>query len=279
MTPSAPDPASGPDSGPAGPAIGEAFVHRLLDDEHDLLVVRADFAAFFDGYLDHVRRWDHEPDPLGQTFMLQGFGAAVLHLSCRPPGEYVGWTIHVERPPTNLFLTGDSAESIVTGRIYTEHVKVDGEGSRMFVQSGRAGGTPTQSTVGVEGLDVLKFFEQYYRQSEQTPARILEVTPTEFVMLQALPEADDDWLLGLDRDQALGVAEDDLKPLDVRVFRYQCGCNPKRMVGVVRELFRDRPEELFDGDGGVEISCPRCGRRWWVDRDEFFGEAGEGPPG
>ncbi len=259
-----------PDSGE--PLVGEALVRRYLDDENDLLVVRADFESLFAGYLDHVRRWEKEPDPLGQTFMRQGLGASVLHLSCRPPGENVGWTIHVQKPPTNLFLTGDTTENIITGRLYTEHVKVDDQGSRMFVQMSRAGSVPMQSTVGVEGLDILQFFEQYYRQSEQTPARIFEVTDTEYVMLQALPEADDEWLDSLDRDQAIGVAEDELTELDVLTFRYECGCSPNRMVGVMRELFREKPEELFRGEGGVEISCPRCGRRWWIDRPTFDDE-------
>ena len=261
-----------PPGADAEPPPGEVPVCRQLDDENDLLVVRADFEPLFAGYLDHVRRWEREPDGFGQVLMRQGLGAAVLHLSGRPPGENLGWTIHLHQPPTNIFLTGDSADNIVTGRLYTEHVKTDEPGSRMIVQSSRAGRTPTQSTIAVEGIDVLKIFEQYYRQSEQTPARLFEISDTEFVMLQALPEADHEWLLGLGRDEALGIAEDDLRPLDTPIFRYRCGCSARRMVGVMRELFRRDPDELFHGDGGVEISCPRCGRRWWVDREEFLAE-------
>jgi redox-regulated HSP33 family molecular chaperone len=142
----------------------------------------------------------------------------------------------------------------------------------MFVQTSQAGEMPRQSMVAVEGIDILEIFEQYYRQSEQTPARMFEITDTEFVMIQALPEADDDWLMALDRDEALGLAEDEMRELDVRIYRYRCGCNPGRMVGVMRELFRKEPEELFHGEEGVEIACPRCGRRWWVDREEFLDE-------
>ena len=50
------------------------------------------------------------------------------------------------------------------------------------------------------------------------------------------------------------------------------------MIGVVREVFRDNPDELFAGDDGVEISCPRCGRRWWVDRARFDGDDSEPAP-
>ena len=94
-------------------------------------------------------------------------------------------------------------------------------------------------------------------------------------MLQALPDAESEWLANLSREEALGLSEDGLKSLGDTVFRFQCGCNPARMLEVVRKLFRNDPGELFGPDPGVEISCPRCGRRWWIDRAEF--DAGSPP--
>jgi molecular chaperone Hsp33 len=139
----------------------------------------------------------------------------------------------------------------------------------MYVQTSRSAGTPSQSTIEVIGLDVLGMFEQYYRQSEQTPARFFEIDDESFLMLSALPEADPGWLTDVKREQALGIAEDDLKPLGETIYRFRCGCNVEKMLEVVRTMFRKDPAELFRGDSGVEISCPRCGRRWWIDRARF----------
>lgn len=247
---------------------GEVTVRRFLDPERDLLVARGDFRALVSAYLDHARRWDAEPDALSRTFMRQGLGAAVLHLASRPKGELVAWTIQVHAPPTNLFLTGDSAEHIVTGRVFTENVR-PADRSRMYVQTSRPGARTSRSTIEVYGLDILEMFEQFYRRSEQNPARFLEVEDESFLMLQTLPDGDPSWLAGLSREEALGIGEDDMKPLGETRFRFQCGCDPERMLEVVRSMFRTDPEELFRGDPGVEISCPRCGRRWWIDRDRF----------
>jgi hypothetical protein len=41
------------------------------------------------------------------------------------------------------------------------------------------------------------------------------------------------------------------------------------MLGAVRAMFSTRPEELFAGEGRVETTCPRCGQRWWVTREDF----------
>lgn len=250
--------------------LGEATVRRFRDVDHDLIVLVADFGPMFAGYLDHVRRWEAEPDGLSQTLMRQGLGAATLHLACRPVGESVGWTINFHAPPTNVFLTGDSGERTVTGRIFTENVRPT-ERSRMWVQTSRGGGTPVQSTVDVQGHDVLQIFEQYYDRSEQTPARFFEVSDEEFVMLLGLPDTDDAWLKRLDREEAIGLAGDGLRMIDEKVYRFQCGCCPEQILDTVRGMFGADPAELFQGEDGVEVFCPRCGRRWWVDRHEFDG--------
>jgi molecular chaperone Hsp33 len=247
---------------------GEVTVRRFLDDENDLIISRSNFAPLFEAYLDHVRRWEREPDGLGSVMMRQGLAAAGLHLANRPRDEYVGWTLNVCSPPLNIFLTGDSAQGAVTGRVYAENVRTTGA-NRLFVQTRRSDGERTESTVEVRGLDVLQIFEQYYRDSEQQPVRLFEVTDNEVLMLLGLPDSDEEWLHALARDEAIGLAEDDLRALDRKVFRFRCGCDPNTIQGVVRGLFGEDPEQLFRGEPGVEVHCPRCGRRWWVDRADF----------
>lgn len=247
---------------------GEATVRRYLDRENDVLVLVADFGPLFAAYLDHVRRWESDPDALSRVLMRQGLGAATLHLACRPPAEIVGWTIHFHQPPTNVFLTGDSEERTVTGRFFTENVRPS-EWSRLYVQTSRGGGTPVISTVDVDGHDVLRIFERYYRQSEQTPARFFEVTEEEFVMLVGLPETDDEWLERLGHDEAIALAKGELRALDERVYRFRCGCSPEKIHEVVRGMFPEDLDELFRGESGVEVFCPRCGRRWWVERSQL----------
>jgi molecular chaperone Hsp33 len=255
-------------SSPETDRIGEATVRRSLDDEHQVLVLVADFGPMFRAYVDHARRWESEPDGLSQALMRQGLGAATLHLACRPRGESVGWTLHIPRPPTNVFLTGDSRERTVTGRIFTENVR-DAERGRIYVQTARGDGTPVLSTVEVDGHDILEIFETYYRQSEQRPARFFEITDEEFVMLVGLPETDPEWLAGLPREEAIGISGDRLRLLDEQVYRFQCGCSREKILDTVRTMFSSSPEELFKGEAGVEVFCPRCARRWWVDREDF----------
>jgi molecular chaperone Hsp33 len=247
---------------------GEAVIRRSFDDQHNLLIARGNFAHLFAGYLDHVRRWEQEPDGLARTMMRQGLAAGALHLSCRPKHEMVGWTINLLRPPTNLFLTGDSAECTITGRVFTENVRT-AETSRMFVETRTPQNTLNQSTVEIEGFDVLEHFEQYYRRSEQKPARFFEVDDDESVMLLGLPDLDPDRLFAFTREEGIRIANEATRTLDEKTFRFQCGCNIETMREVMSGLFRDDPEDLFRGEEGVEVFCPRCARRWWITRDQL----------
>jgi molecular chaperone Hsp33 len=249
----------------AADRIGEATVRRFYDEQHDVVLGSGHFGGLFAGYLDHARRWEHEPDGFAEVLMRQGLGAAVLALANRPPDETVGWTINIHRPPTNLFLTGDTKARTVTGRVFTKNVR-PAESSRMIVQTSRAGGRVAQSAVALDGLDVLEMFEQYYRRSVQTEARLFEIDPVTFVMLLALPDADRGWIAQLTGEEvAARIAGDHLRPLDEPVFRFQCGCNQDRMRQIVQDLYQSERAALFQGDPGVEVLCPRCGRRWWVE--------------
>jgi hypothetical protein len=216
-------------SGESRPTV----VRRFLDARHDLIVATGDFGPLFAEYLDHVRRWESEPDGLSKTLMRQGLAASALHLSCRPLGEYTAWTIHIPRPPVNVFLAGNSADAVVAGRVFTENIEVR-EAGRLYVQSRRADGDLVESSLDVVGFDVLEFFEAYYRRSEQAPARFLEITEEEFVLLFGLPDVDEEWLEDLGREEAIGIAEDEHRLLDARVFRFRCGCEPQVMREVVQ---------------------------------------------
>ncbi len=233
-----------------------------------MIVAEGSFGPLFRAYTEHVRRWEVEPDGLAFTMMRQGLGAAALHLCFRPHDESVGFTLNVRKPPVNIFITGDGETSTVTGRAFTEGVRT-AEVSRLFVESQRPGQEQSRSLVEVDGLDVLQIFEQYYARSEQSPARLFEITDERFVMIKSLPDSSPEWLAGLDRERAATLDGD---PLDERVFRFQCGCSPEKMISALHTIFGpdlDTETGLFRGDPGVEAFCPRCGSQWWIERADY----------
>ena len=152
--------------------VGHVQVHRWLDKEHNIVVAHGDFSAFLKGYLDHTKRWDRVPDPLISVMMSQGLSAAALYLSCRPRDENVGWTLSFRQPLVSVFFTGDAGCSSVTGRFFDEGIN-EAKSNRLYVQANRQVTGPIQSTIEIDGLDILDIFEQFYVRSEQHPARLI----------------------------------------------------------------------------------------------------------
>jgi molecular chaperone Hsp33 len=200
--------------------------------------------------------------------MREGLAASALHLASRPLDEMFGITINIKTPPLNLFVAGDAREAVLTGRAFTEGVKTT-EVSRFFVQAHRQRGEPTQSTIDVEGLDVLGMFEDYYRRSEQTQARFFDLDEEHFLMVLALPDSDGEAVAELDRDAARALLDGEARLLDERTVVFRCGCNLDKVLKALRDIFGADPDELFQGEESVETFCPRCGSRWMVSRQEF----------
>ncbi len=246
---------------------GEVIVRRQVDDTTACLVASGDFADLLAAWWRHVVLWEGEPDGLSSILMRQGLAAAVLHLSNRPRNETMAWTLNLKQPPTNLFLTGSALDGTITGRVFTVGVRTE-ESSRLFVQVVRPRGEPQTSRLDVSGFDVLEIFAQYFDRSEQSPARFFLLGQERFAAVFGLPGADSEWL------QALGVEEardlvHSARTIEERRFRFECGCSPTRIVEVMRSIFAKDPSELFHDENRVEVFCPRCGRRWWVDREQF----------
>jgi molecular chaperone Hsp33 len=249
------------------PPPGEVLIRRQVDNDRACLIASGDFADLLAGWWRHAVLWEGEPDGLSSTLMRQGLAAAVLHLANRPRNETIAWTLNLKQPPTNLFLTGSSVESTITGRVITDGVKTE-ESSRLYVQVVRPRGEPQTSRLDVEGFDVLEIFEQYFDRSEQNPARFFPFEQERFAAVLGLPGVDPDWLKALQVDAARDLVNT-ATTIEERSFRFECGCSPARIVEVMRSLFAEKPDELFHHEERVEVFCPRCGRRWWVDREQF----------
>jgi molecular chaperone Hsp33 len=253
------------------PAVsGIVHLERRLHEGRSVILTVGDFAEALEAWLRHSKLWQSDPDGLSRVLMQQGLAGAALHLANRPNDEIFGWTLNLRTPPTNVFLTGDVRKGTFTGRVYTEGVRTT-EHSRLFVQTYRASQPePFHSAIDVAGFDVLEIFEQYYERSEQNPARFFELEGARYGMLLGLPGVDRDWISSLTAGEIEPMLADSRR-IDGRVVRFECGCSPAKMLRALRSIFQENSEELFLDEDRVETSCPRCGRRWWVTREQFAG--------
>lgn len=149
-----------------------------------------------------------------------------------------------------------------------------------------------QSLVALGGAASLaEAFEDYFRQSEQLPTRLLlaaDGTRAAGLMLQKLPgeEGDAD---GWDRAGALfdtlgetellATAPRDLvhrlfheeqpQLLEERPVAFGCSCSQERVEGMLRSLGEEEFLAAAEATGTVEVRCEFCGRQYHFPRDRI----------
>ena len=140
-----------------------------------------------------------------------------------------------------------------------------------------------QSLVGLEASRLAEAFEDYFRQSEQLPTRLLLAADGDQacgLMLQKLPgdEGDDDgWNRAGALFDTLGEAEllaisvpdllhrlfheESLQILTQRPIRFGCSCSRERVESMLQSLGEEEATAAL-ADGAAEVRCEFCGQEY-----------------
>ena len=232
----------------------------------NVLMIRAQFTPIYTGYYLHLMeqklRHKGELDQKLKDLM----AVLMLHLVARPWAETIAWTVNLRAPRVNLFVTGSSTLENITGHLFTENVR-EPDRNVLYSQTLVKDTEGRKSHVELDTEDPVKWIETYYMQSEQRPARAFRLDDENFVLLAAQPDADLEWLEKLTEEDVSKITDtEETKVLETRKFRFQCGCSVEKILPALRS-WKDRKDELFQGDPAIEASCPRCGAKHLVTPD------------
>lgn len=178
-------------------------------------------------------------------------------------------------------LTGDGAgvtadlRALGPGAVLAITIENPGHGGREPIRY--------QGLVGLEAETLSGAFEDYFRQSEQLPTRILlatDETTAAGLMLQKLPGDvgdDDGWtrasalfdtlraeeLLGLPAEQLLHrlFHEDQPRIVGTRDLRFGCSCSRERVAAMLESLGADEARAAVI-DGAARVRCEFCGQSY-----------------
>ncbi len=143
-----------------------------------------------------------------------------------------------------------------------------------------------QGLVGLDAATLPGAFEDYFRQSEQLPTRILlaaDDSAAAGLMLQKLPGDvgdDDGWtrasalfdtlgadeLLALSPDELLHrlYHEDEPRIVGTRELRFGCSCSRERVAAMLESLGPDEARAAVI-DGAARVRCEFCGQSYAFD--------------
>jgi len=197
------------------------------------------------------------------------FAAATLHAASRPHPETLAWTLGVNEPRSNLFVTVSNPDRTMAGTAFTDDLRPLGEG-RFHAQVVVPGEEPRLSVTGFEGTDMFAAYEKFCTDSEGRLVRLFRYAPEDIVLIAAQPDCDLDWLRALD-EEAVRTLDSvvELALLEQRIYRFACGCTHDRMREVLLPSMKASPDELFGGQEAVTMRCPRCGARYVVTKESM----------
>ena len=242
-------------------------IESVFVRHRNALVLRGQFTPMYTDYYLHLMQHEiRHPGELDQMLKDQ-LAMLTLHLVARPWAETIAWTANLRAPRANLFVTGDSVEEAVTGRVFTDDVR---EPDRNFFYSQTTTpklSEPRTSTLEVQGKDPVSWISQFYDQSEQRPARAFRLPDEHFVLIAAQPDCDLEWLESLDPERVATLDQhEELKTLETRRFRFHCGCTLDKILPILGG-WKNRLDELFEGSATISIQCPRCAANYVVSRE------------
>ncbi len=250
------------------PDLSVVEIRSYYVRQRNVLLVRGRFSPLYlDYYLHLMQHGIKHPSALDQM-LKDALAGVTLHLASRPQDEGCAWTINLNDPLVNLFVTGSSRPGRVTGRLFTEDVRDSGK-SLFIAQTTRPHMQPRQSMIEIQGTDMLATIESFYTQSEQRLTRVFRLDDEEFLQLSAEPDCDEEWLRNL---TAADIAElektEHLTLLETRGYVFDCGCTTDRLFPLLTRLPDDDLDYVF-ADGEATITCPRCGAIFRTPRAVF----------
>jgi molecular chaperone Hsp33 len=233
------------------------------------LLVRGQFGPLFMDYYLHAA--DHQLRLCAalDARMKDALVAVTLHSAATPWNEAHAWTVNFHDPVANIFVTSDNRTATVTGRCFTENVRVRDQ-QLFYAQVQKTQQPLRQSTIDFEGPSFLHSVEQFYARSEQRTARFFEHSEEDYVFISAQPQCDLAWLENLTTEAVQRIDRDEqLSLLEVRRYRWECGCTPEKLYAALLPHASRDMDSIFHGGEVLHATCPRCARRYIIDREQL----------
>jgi len=250
---------------------GEQNGAEILVDfvrQRNAMLVRADLSPLFVDYYLHLAEHGIKHTPENDGLLKNALAAFALHCASRPHGEHLAWTIGLQQPRLNLFLSGDNEDNLVVGRLFTENVRETAENVFYSDIVPRRGVESRRSVINFSGTDLFAAVEHYYARSEQRPMRFFDLGEDNYAMLIAQPDCDEAWLQSIVADGVRKIEEkENLGRIDRRLYEWRCGCNQQKILTALAPVARADIADLFGEGETIRVECPRCAAAHTVTRE------------
>ncbi len=244
-----------------------AHYYRYHWEEPDLIVVTGEATQIWEGYHAYCKRYGIQLPEKDKTEMLMRmFAAAGLAAVSLPEPEYWGWSLTFPGLSTGLFC-GVEPNGMICGSVR----KSDPTRNLVAVQRQAKDSPATQSHFSLFTHDPIEAVERYFAESEQTLIRIAVDDKGKGALLRPLPNGRFDEIDGLTDSELISrcfslAEEGKITLLEEMLLFYECPCDMQMITKMIRSIPEEEQKELWGNLNQLEVSCPRCSRKYLVER-------------
>jgi hypothetical protein len=244
-----------------------AHYYRYHWEDNDLIVVTGEAAEIWEGYKAYCGRYSIPlPSNDGTSMLMRMFAGAGLASVSLPEPEYWGWSVTFPGLATGLFC-GVEPNGMMCGTV----LKSDPERNLVAVQKQGKNSPVTQSRFSLHTHDPVEAVERYFAESEQTLIRIAVDDKGKGALLRPLPGGKFDQIDGLTDNELISRCfklseENKITLLQEMLLFYECPCNMQMITQMIKSLPEGEQKELWGDLDHLEVSCPRCGRKYLINR-------------
>jgi hypothetical protein len=244
-----------------------AHYFRYHWEKPNLIVVTGEADEIWKGYDTYCERYGIRQTGSEDAAMLKRlFAAAGLAAVSLPEPEHWGWSVTFPNLSRGLFC-GVEPEGSLCGR----EMESDPQKNLVVVQRQAKNSPMTQSYFSLITHDPIEAVERYFEEAEQTLIRIAVDRNGRGALLRPLPGGNFDDVSGFTDDELISrcfkmAGEGEIKKLQEMLVFYECPCNMDQIKKMLNSLPENQRIELWGDLDMLEVSCPRCGRKYIVKR-------------
>lgn len=252
------------------PQANLAHFYRYIWEEPNVLVVFGEGEEIIKGYEAYNARYGIEPEPdeaacLNLKRLFIGISLANIALAER---ESWGFSITPQGSRLGYFVASE-AEGMVTGIVQPAQRSKN----LAVVQRQKPGEDPTTSTYEPTDTNIVDGLANYFDRSDQVKTRLAVDGDYTGALFRLMPKGDFSAIEGLSDTEVIGLAKElvetkkeQLKPVGEVLAFYLCRCDESMIRDMLSKLSQEQQEEIWGDEASIEVQCPRCGRKYELNR-------------
>ncbi len=248
-------------------------ITSYINREKSLVLIENNVVDVMSDYLNHfVESGTSTLSPFEMEQLKHLIAISTSYSTFMNKDAVFGWNVFIPKNKLRLFASVDMNDQTFVARGYGYNPE-EGDLPRIVVETyskmRRMSGT--SSTIYGENDDsMITLANRFMSKSEQICAKFWGDGEKYFILKQIVGDVEDDFTQVCNFIKETKTVDlSGFKVLSSFYFKFECGCNPKKIKSMIGDIGSENLLFLFKDGNSISTECPRCGKLYSFEKKEF----------